>query len=171
MTGATGVPAVEDVRTLPAYAGAGAPPTVPPDWADENGHMNISHYFRLASWAVWGRLRDLGMAEDYIEQRGSSFFTVEHRIGYTGEMRLGQPFSVRASFVERAERTLHGAAYVVDEGRGQVACWLEAIYVHVSMETRRASPIPEDIAALLDGEIAARASWLGPVATGLSLRR
>jgi acyl-CoA thioesterase FadM len=158
---------VDLVRTLPAWTES----EVGEDYIDENGHMNISHYFRLASWAVWGRLRDLGMAEDYIEQRGSSFFTVEHRIGYTGEMRLGQPFSVRASLVERRARTLHGAAYVVDEGHDRIACWLEAVYVHVSMEDRRASPIPDDLAAAIDAEIAEREDWLRPAATGLSLDR
>jgi acyl-CoA thioester hydrolase len=164
---APSLPTIDQIRTLPAFTES----EVSEDFIDENGHMNIGDYFRLGSWAVWTRLADLGMGPDYIERRGSSFFTVEHRIGYTGEMRLGQPFSVRASFVDRAEKTLHGAAYVLDEGRDEVACWLEAIYVHVSMQTRRASPIPEDLAQVIDEEIAARADWLAPAATGLTLRR
>ena len=47
---------------------------------------------------------------------------------------------------------------------------MEILYVHVSMETRRAVPIPDDVATALDGEIAQRA-WALEAATGLSLRR
>ena len=62
-------------------------------------------------------------------------------------------------------------AYVVDEEHDKVACSLEVVYVHVSMESRRAVPIPDDVAESIDAEIAEHADWLGPAAVGLSLRR
>ena len=161
------LPDLTDVRTLPVYDER----VVPEDYIDENGHMNIGHYFRLTSHAVWHRVRELGMGEDYIERQGMSFFTVEHRIAYLAELRLGRRFSVRAGIVERAARAMHGAAYVVDEEGDRIACTLEAIYVHIEMTSRRAAPIPDELAAALDSEVAARAGWLPDVATGLSLRR
>ena len=164
----TGIPAVDAVRRLPAYDHA--PGTVPPDWADENGHMNISHYFRLASHATWHRMRDLGMAEDYIGTRGHSFFVVEHRIRYLAELRPGQPFTVHGSLVGLADKVLHGAAFVLDAEHDRVACTFEALYVHVSMRTRRAASVPADLRASFTAEIADHASWLGPVAQGLQLR-
>ena len=161
------LPDLTDVRTLPVYDER----VVPEDYIDENGHMNIGHYFRLTSHAVWHRVSELGMGADYIERRGMSFFTVEHRIAYLAELRLGQRFSVRAGVVDRAARAMHGAAYVVDEEGDRIACALEAIYVHIEMADRRAAPIPDDLAAALDREIEERSGWLPAVATGLALRR
>lgn len=167
----TGVPATDDVRRLPAYVHPSAPHTVPEDWADENGHMNIGHYFRLGSHATWHRMRALGMDEDYIGSRGHSFFVVEHRIAYLGELRPGQRYAVHGGLVAQAAKALHGAAFVLDEEHDRVACTLEVLYVHVSMETRRAAPIPADLAEAFAADIAAHADWLGPVARGLSLQR
>ena len=60
--------------------------------------------------------------------------------------------------------------YVVDETRGTIACAMEILYVHVSMQTRRSAPIPDDVSSALDGEIANQ-TWAAEAATGLTLRR
>ena len=165
MTSST-LPPLDLVRTLPAYFEM----TVPADYIDENGHMNITRYFDLGAWAPWKRIGELGMTEDYITERDLSFFTVEHHIRYLSELRLDEPLSVRPAFVARTAKALHGVSFVVDETRDKIACTMEILYVHVSMESRRATDIPDDVAAALDGEIAQRA-WALDAATGLSLRR
>lgn len=160
------LPSIDQVRSLPAYFEM----TVPEDFIDENGHMNITKYFDLGAWAPWKRLGELGMGEDYIERRQQSFFTVEHHIRYLGELRLGEPLSVRTAIVERTHKAVHGISFVVDESRDKIACVMEISYVHVSMESRRSAPIPDDVAAGIDGEIAQR-GWALEAATGLTLRR
>ena len=160
------LPDIDQVRSLPAYFEQ----QVPDDYIDENGHMNITKYFELGAWAPWERVRELGVDEQYLAERLLSFFTVEHHIRYLGELRLGEPFSVRPAFVGRTDKALHGISFVVDEGRDKVACAMEIMYVHVSMESRRAVTVPDDVAAALDGEITQRA-WAAEVASGLSLRR
>ena len=160
------LPSIELVRSLPAYFEK----TVPDDYIDENGHMNITRYFELGAWAPWLRVGELGVGDSYIPERGLSFFTVEHHVRYLGELRLGDPLSVRPAFVGRTPKALHGISFVVDESRDKIACTMEILYVHVSMETRRSVEIPDDVATALDGEIAQRAWALG-AATGLTLRR
>lgn len=159
-------PSIDQLRSLPATMDL----TVPAESIDENGHMNITKYFELGAWAPWVRLQQVAVGEDYIGERGNSFFTVEHRIRYLGELRLDEPFSVRAAFAGRTEKALHGISFVVDESRDRLACVMEEVYVHVSMESRRSTPIPDDVAAALDDEIAAY-PWVAETATGLSLRR
>lgn len=160
------LPGIDLVRTLPAYFEM----EVPEEYIDPNGHMNVTKYFELGAWAPWERLGELGAGYPYLEGRGHSFFTVEHHIRYLGELRLGEPFSVRPAFVERTGKALHGISFVVDETRGSIACSMEILYVHVSMESRRSAPIPDDLAAAFDAEIAERA-WAAEVATGVALRR
>jgi acyl-CoA thioesterase FadM len=160
------LPTTAQVRTLPAAFEM----AVPDDTIDENGHMNISAYFKYGSWAPWLRLGELGMGEDYIPRRRLSFFTVEHRIGYVGELRLGERFAVHTGLVARTAKALHSVSYVLDEEHDRLACAMEIVYVHVSMETRRAVDIPDDLTGPIDAEIAAY-PWLAEAATGLSLRR
>jgi len=166
VTGPDGPASLAQVRELPSYFAQ----DVGADLIDVNGHVNISHYFRLGAWAPWQRLQDLGMDKDYIPVRGMSFFTVGHHLDYTAELREGEPFSVRTGLLERTDKALHAISYVLAEARDEIACTMEITYVHVSMDTRRATPIPEDLAATLDTEIAAH-PWLAGAGGGLSLRR
>jgi acyl-CoA thioester hydrolase len=158
------LPPVEKIRTLPAYFDM----PVPDDYIDVNGHMNIVKYFELATWAPWRLVDDLGVDDDYIA-RGQSFFTVEHHVRYLGELRLGERLSVRPALVGRTGKAVHGISFVLDEARDKVACTLELMYVHVSMASRRALDVPDDIGAALDASIAGT-TWVAPYATGLSLR-
>jgi acyl-CoA thioester hydrolase len=162
----TDLPSIDLVRGLPAYFEQ----TVPDDYIDENGHMNITKYFELGAVAPWLRLGDLGVDDAYIPERGLSFFTVEHHIRYLGELRLGEPLSVRPAFVGRTHKALHGISFVVDESRDRIACTMEILYVHVSMETRRSAISPSSAAATSSG-IGAERAWARDAATGLTLRR
>ncbi len=143
---------------------------VPADHIDQNGHMNIAHYFREGSIGAWQLVVDRATGEDYIERRGLSFFTVEHRLAYLAELRAGERYSVHATVVGRSDKAVHAAAFVVDREHDRVACRMELVYVHVDMDDRRATPIPDDVAARLDA-VAAEHPWVAEVATGLSLRR
>ncbi|CAN5383528.1 hypothetical protein BH11ACT8_BH11ACT8_22810 [soil metagenome] len=156
----------DQARTLPAFFDM----SVPEDVIDENGHMNISAYFQYGSWAPWQLLGTLGMNEDYIEGRGLSFFTVGHHISYLEELRLGERFTVRAGIAGRSGRAVHLTALILDEERDRLACVLEAMYVHISMETRRAAPIPEELVAAIEASAAAH-PWVAEISTGLTLRR
>ncbi|GGF50683.1 hypothetical protein GCM10011519_25800 [Marmoricola endophyticus] len=161
--------------THPSYAEASSLPlvheqTVPAEFIDQNGHMNIVHFFSLGSHGAWRRLQDLGMGEDYIERRGSSFFTVAHHIDYLSELREGQRLTVHSGVVERNDKAARSLALVLDPEHERLACALEVKVVHVSMETRRASTIPDDIAAALDTDVADH-PWLVTHATGLTLAR
>lgn len=160
------LPTAAQVRALPAFFDQ----TVPEAFIDTNGHMNITDYFRLGSWAPWQRLMDLGVDERYIPDRGLSFFTVEHHIRYLSELRLGERFSIGVGFAGRTGKALQAAAFVLDQERDQLSCVLEVMYVHVSMDSRRAVDIPGDVAQVLDTEIDAH-PWVADVATGLGLRR
>lgn len=159
-------PTADQVRSLPVFFDQ----AVVEENVDTNGHMNINDYFRLATWAPWQRLIDLGVDDSYIHGRGLSFFTVEHQIRYLGEMRLGERFSVHVGFAGRTDKAVHAVAYVLDRERDRLSCVLEVVFVHVSMDARRAVVIPEDIGTALDAEIAAH-PWVADAADRLSLRR
>jgi acyl-CoA thioester hydrolase len=161
---AAALPEFDVVAALPSYFDQ----EVPEDYIDMNGHMNITHYFALGAWGPWKRMADLGMREDYMAT-GSSFFTASHHITYLSELRLGERFAVHAAFADRTDKAVHSAGLVLDHTNRRVACVMEICHVHVSMETRRATSIPDWLGAAIDAEIATT-PWMAAVATGIDLR-
>ena len=146
---------------------------VPQEFIDENGHMNIRHYFDAASHALWYLNIALGMDESYNVDRGLSLFTVEQHLRYFSEMNLGDRFTVHSRLLERSGKVLHGMAFVVSPDSESLACTFEATYIHVSMTTRRSVPIPDDLADRFDAEIARgdELGWAAPVCGAMGVHR
>ena len=146
---------------------------VPPEFIDENGHMNIRHYFDAASHAMWYTCIALGMDESYNTDRSLSLFTVEQHLRYFSEMNLGDRFTVHGRLLERSGKALHGMAFVVSTESRSLACTFEVMYIHVDMTTRRSVEMPDDIAASFDAEIARgdELGWAAPVCGAMGVHR
>jgi acyl-CoA thioester hydrolase len=165
----TPLPTYDQVVELPAQISR----SVPAEFIDENGHMNIGRYLLLGGEALWKRsLSDLGMNESYIPERGLSTFTAEHHLQYFSEMLEGTEVSVRVRLLERSDKVFHAVSLVVDETTQRLSCVVEATIVHIDMTTRRPTPFPDDIAALLDLALKADAlDWAAPVCGAMGVRR
>ncbi len=139
---------------------------VPTAWMDVNGHMNISRYIEITSNAIEGLQTAVGAGLDYI-QAGQSFFTVEQHVRYLSEVRAGEVLEVTARVLGQAARKAHVLFSILAGDR--LAATVETMLVHVDLSTRRATPIPPDIAAALAGLVAAQAKMDRPDALTLSL--
>ncbi|GAA3523499.1 hypothetical protein GCM10022234_19740 [Aeromicrobium panaciterrae] len=165
----TSLPTYEQIVQLPAYFDQ----TVPEEFIDENGHMNIGDYFRLCSHSMWKSTIVAGLGETYIDDHQKSIFTVEQHMRYYGELRLGERFTIHTRLIERSARVLHGISFVVDQQKKALACTQETTLVHVSTETRAAVDFTPDIAAGLDELINAgdALGWDAPVCGAMGLRK
>jgi acyl-CoA thioester hydrolase len=163
------VPTYEQVDQLPRHLER----TVPAEFIDENGHMNIGRYLELGGKALWQRCqRELGMPEDYIERRGLSTFTAEHHLTYHAELLEGHDVSVRVRLVERSAKAIHAVSLVVDETNRRLACTMESTAVHIDMASRRPVDFPGDVAALIDAGLAADdRPWPAPLCGAMGVRR
>lgn len=164
-----------DVR-MPELADlAGFAPLLPRqvtgDDMDLNGHMNATHLLAVLIRGLRAALDEAGVDGEYVAHRRMGTFAAEHNIRYLGELRLGERLSVRVRLLDRTAKTVHAAAFLVNETAGRVATVLEVVSVHVDQETRRAIAMPDDIAAAVDARIAEgnRAGWRLPAR--LALRR
>ena len=164
----TAIPTYDQISALPAVREG----TVEPAFIDENGHMNIGDYFRLTSHALWDDTRAAGFTTSYLTERHMSLFTVEQHIRYFGEMRLGQPFTVHNRFLGRSTRAVHAIAFLLDQGKRQLACTMEATWVHVDMQTRRSADMPEDLATGLDALVqrSEQLDWPAPLSGAMGVR-
>jgi acyl-CoA thioester hydrolase len=165
----TTIPTYEQIVQLPAMFDQ----KVPEEFIDENGHMNISDYFRICSHAIWKTTITVGLGERYIAEHNQSLFTVEQHMRYFGELRLGERFSVHVRLIERSARVVHAMAFVVDQEKQVLACTQEATLVHVSTDTRSSIDLPAAIAVELDDLIGAADAlgWDAPVCGAMGLRR
>lgn len=164
-----GIPTAEQIREIPAALSA----AVTARHIDDNGHMNVLHYLDLSSQAADVLMRELGVDESYRGDRRLGVFTAEHHLVYYSELRAGDPFTVYVRVLERSDKAMHLMTFLVDDKRDVLSNTLEIMLVHVDLEERRASPVPDDLAAALDRKIAAgnALTWPAPVCGSLRIRR
>ena len=162
-------PSYDEVDQLPRHLER----TVPAEFIDENGHMNIGRYLELGGTALWLRCQqELGMPKEYIEERGLSTFTAEHHLTYHAELLEGATVSVRVRLVARSAKVLHAVCLIVDETRQRLACTMETTAVHVDMAERRPVDFPDDVVALIDAALAADdRPWPPPLCGARGVRR
>lgn len=139
---------------------------------DENGHMNVRHYFEGAVNAIHATTAGrAGIDGEYVATREMGTFSAEHRIVYLSELRLGDRLSTRVQLLDRSAKALHALAYVVNDSGLKVSATFEALIVHVSTATRRPHDFPADIASRLDELIHEhRQSWAPPTGGTIRIR-
>lgn len=155
------LPSADEVRQLPVHHAG----EVGAERIDFNGHMNVLHYLDLAALGADRMVRDLGIDDDYREHRQLGIFTVEHHLGYHGELRLGDRFTVHGQVLGHSGKALHKMCYLLDSVRGRLAHTLEIVSVHVDLRSRRTTPFPDDVAAALEASVrqTRRLPWTAPL--------
>lgn len=163
----TGLPTADQVLALSAELTL----VVPPEFEDDNGHMNISHYFALHSRAMGGLFARLGYAPG--PERRVGPFTLEQHLRYHREILVGHEVSVHLRLVGRSDRLVHGMSFLVDRTAGRVANTLELMVGNVDLETRRLAAYDPEAADVLDRTIAehARLDWDVPRPGPVGLRQ
>ena len=161
-------PSYDELAVLPAYN----PLTVPPEFEDLNGHMNIAHYLTTAGWGVEFAYRDTGLTADrhLVDQLGT--FTAEQHLVYLSEVLVGSEVSVRVRFLARSARALHAQAYLLDDTHGRLSYTMEIVTIHIDFATRRTTPWPDAVAAAFDARIAEHAAlpWAAPLSGCMGVR-
>lgn len=169
-SGTLSIPGYDQVAALPREWG---PVRIPEAYQDENGHMNVRHYFDLGVAAIGVVVERMGVTEEYRDGRGQGFFTAEHHIRYHAETHVGDEVSVHFRGIERSAKVLHAVALLVNDTTARLVAALEVVAVHVDLRTRGVVPFPPDLAASIDRELAATATldWPAPVCGAMGVRR
>ncbi|MEM9795186.1 MAG: 3-hydroxyacyl-CoA dehydrogenase NAD-binding domain-containing protein [Pseudomonadota bacterium] len=133
-------------HTLPAPSGAiTVRRVVPVTWTDWNGHMNEGRYGQVFSDAADTVLARAGAMPGTGD--GWSFFTVETKINYVAETNAGDKVEVETEVTRAAGKVLSLRHAMRRDGTDLATC--DQVLVHVDMTTRRAAPMPGDMAARL----------------------
>ena len=160
-------PSAKQVRELEQLAVH----TIPPDWQDINGHVNIQYYQTLYEIGGWPMLGRAGVDLDYFENRRLGIFDLEHHIYYLSELHVGEHVTIHGRFIARNRKRVHGMVFIVNADRDELACTLEFIATSASLTTRRTKEFPEAILAGLDSLMSAEKNinWPAPVCGAMSI--
>ena len=155
------IPSLEQVHMLPRYFAR----TVPPEFLDQNGHMNIQHYFGLYNEAGGAFFQSMGVDLTYFTERRLGIFDLEHHVWYLAECHAGDEVAVYGRTLARSEKRMHGVWFVTNESRRAVSCIFEFLSSHADLDARRTSAFPDDVAGSIDALIAKDAAlpWPAPV--------
>lgn len=162
-------PSLEQVLALPSAYSV----VVPPEYTDGNGHLNIARYMQLHSDGGWAYFTRFGLSEESAAAGGPTTFDVEHHVVYRREVLAGHEVSVHVRLVDRTDKALHSIQFLANRTTGEVANSHEAVSLSVDLRTRAITPIPADLAHLLDARLREDRAlpWEPPLSGAMAIRR
>jgi acyl-CoA thioester hydrolase len=139
--------------------------TIPSDYLDVMGHMNVRWYMTLFDEAAWQFFNSFGMDRTYYKNTRNGAFALKHFIRYLAEVHAGETVAVRIRVLGRSAKRVHFMHFLINETTGSVATTMEALGSHADLTARRTSPFPDSIATALDGLIAKQNNlgWNAPL--------
>ena len=158
---------VDQLQALPLYHHQ----TIPDDYIDAMGHMNVRWYMALFDEATWHFFDDVNLSADYFKTYHAGGFALRQFINYWSEVRAGQVVGVRTRLLGRSDKRFHFMHFIINETTGQAAASLESLGTHADLRQRRSSPLPADIAERMDAHLErnGRLDWQAPICGAIFL--
>lgn len=146
--------------------------TIPREYEDRNGHMNVRWYLVLYDEAGDLMYPMLGLTDAYFAQTSMGGFDLEHHIWYVSEVGIGDTVVIRLRMLARNTKLCHYMMFMVNETRGKVASAFECVHAHADLKTRRTAAFPAQASRTIDSLIAAQQalSWAAPISHSMGIR-
>lgn len=145
--------------------------TIPGDYLDAMGHMNVRWYMALYDQATWHFFESIGMTADYVKNNHAGVFALRHFINYFSEIHEGQTVAVRTRIIGRTDKRFHFMHFIINESTANVASSFESLVTHADLKLRRSTPFPSSLAGAIDAQLERdhRLEWEAPVCGILNL--
>lgn len=137
---------ISQINQLPCFHRA----TIPQEYLDVMGHMNIRHYMGLFDDAAWDFFAAFGMTQAYYDDTLGGAFALEQHIRYLAEVHVGESVAIYTRINGRSAKRIHFIHFMINETTSKLAATLEVIASHADRKIRRTSPFPPAIAAQID---------------------
>ncbi len=143
--------------------------TVLPEWLDPNGHMNVAFYLSAFDKGSDPFFEYCGIGWDYTKSGAGSVFATGCNIDFRYELLADDALEVTTRLLDRNDKLLHIYCEIARAGEPGPAATQEALFMHVSLQTRRSQPFAESTRARLDEVLAAHAALPRPAMLGRAL--
>ena len=150
-----------DVQQLPATYSQ----TIPKDYLDSMGHMNVMWYTHLFSMGFVGLMKRLQLVDIFELDEDAGSFALETHIRYLSEVRVGHSVNIHGRMISRSEKRFHVLYFMTNDDKQDVSATYETVGTYVSLEQRRSAPLPTKVIVEMDRLIAESdaMSWEAPV--------
>jgi acyl-CoA thioester hydrolase len=125
------------------------------EWIDYNQHMNMGYYLVVFDLATDEWLDYIGLTGAHRARHRVTTFSLEAHVTYERELEENDPLRVSTRLLDHDEKRIHYFHELYHAEEGYLAATNELISLHVSLETRRATPMAPDIQANLHALAAA----------------
>ncbi len=132
-----------DLTDLPSYHRQ----TIPEDYMDKMGHMNVRYYMAVFDSATWCMFADYGLDESYFSTTKNGVFALKQFIRYLAEVRQGETVAVYSRILGLTDKRIHSMHFMANQDTNQLAATIESLTTHANLEVRKAAPLPSEIAA------------------------
>jgi len=160
-SGAPIVPTLEQLRHLPLCHRE----TIPYDYIDAYGHMNVRFYFALWEKAAHGFMKHLGADVHKMLELDRGNWVLRQVVDYLAEVREGDTIAIYGRIVGRTPKRLHNKYWMANETRGNIAATSEVLVTCADLKARRTAPFPDAMGATMDARLAEHRAlaWDAPV--------
>ncbi len=117
--------------------------TVKPPELDVFGQVALPHYILRFSAANSHTIAALGMTPGYMRAERRGFSTFEFQLALAGALRPGDPVRVRSAVLHVGRSSMRLWHVMTNERTGERVASLEQLGVHLDMDTRRSTPLPD----------------------------
>jgi acyl-CoA thioester hydrolase len=158
---------LDSLELLPMYHRE----TIPVDYLDAMGHMNVRWYMALFDTSVWNLFISHGLDENYFVQKQMGVFALKHFVQYFSEVKAGETVAMRIRMLGRTEKRFHFINFMINETTGKLSAILEVLGTHADLKLRKAVAMPQVISQRFDAQIAAdqQHDWEAPVSGVIDL--
>ncbi|MCF8094310.1 MAG: thioesterase family protein [Desulfobacteraceae bacterium] len=140
---------MEQIRALPSFHRE----SIPDDYLDAMGHMNIRWYMAIYDQATWHFFKTIGLTDDYFQTYDAGAFALKQFVNYFNEVQAGHTVAVHTRLLGRSEKRFHFMHFMVNENNCNVASSIEFLGTHVDLKQRRSAPFPPFIAEAFDARL------------------
>ena len=158
---------LDRIEVLPLYHQE----TIPVDYLDAMGHMNVRWYMALFDTAIWQFFKSYGLDQEYFKKEKSGVFALKHFIQYFAEVNVEETVGLRIRLLGRSDKRFQFMVFMINETTGKLASTLEVLGTHADLKIRRASPLAPVIAKKFDEKLAEDQAlgWEEPLSGAISL--
>jgi acyl-CoA thioester hydrolase len=139
--------------------------TIPAEYLDSNGHMNMRWYVALFDDAGDTLHEHLGLSRAFHRAHGTGTMDLEHHTWFLNEVMPDSRIGIYTRIVARSAKMIHYLMFMINESTGKVAAHFECVNALVDLQLRKTTPYPLEITQKIDALLAdhSRLEWAPPV--------
>ncbi len=139
--------------------------TVPPEYEDHNGHMNMRHYLAVFDDAWEPAKAAFGLTPAFLRANQGGGYDLEHHTHFLAEVMIGDEIVIYLRMVGRTAKRVHYMLFMVNQTRNTLASIFECVNAYADLSIRRTAPFPSHAAESMDAMLVRHQAldWDAPV--------